>query len=100
MTSRQAASRIEPAEARSLVGLPSPDDTLEDSPAETVIERAAEAAREMLGMDMAYLADTRGGLQGYRAVTGEAASFGASVDRPVSLEGTHCERMLDGRLEL
>ena len=52
---------------------------LEDSSAEQIIERAAEAAREMLGMDMAYVADTRNGLQDYRALTGDAESFGAAV---------------------
>jgi putative nucleotidyltransferase with HDIG domain len=78
---------------------PATSDALADSPAKEIIERAAEAAREMLGMDMAYVADTRGGLQDYRAVTGDGESFGAAVDRPVALEGTYCERMLDGRLD-
>ncbi len=72
---------------------------LEASPAAEIIERAAEAAREMLGMDMAFVADTRTGLQDFRAVAGDGESFGAAVDRPAPLEGTYCERLLDGRLE-
>ncbi len=72
---------------------------LEHSSAAEIIERAAEAAREMLGMDMAYVADTRGGRQDYQAVTGDGESFGAAVDRSVPLEGTYCEKLLDGSLK-
>ena len=100
MASRQAAYELEGSRFLSVVPPPARErGALEDSPAEEIIERAAEAAREMLGMDMAYVADTRGGLQDYRAVTGDAESFGAAVDRPLPLEGTYCERMLDGRLD-
>jgi response regulator RpfG family c-di-GMP phosphodiesterase len=73
--------------------------TEQASATEQIIARAAEAAREMLGMDMAYVADTRGGLQDYRVVTGDGDSFGASVETPVPLEGTYCEMVLDDRLD-
>ena len=86
---------------RTYVARPSPrdDDGLRNSPSGEIIERATEAAREMLGMDMAYVADTRGGLQDYRAVSGDGESFGAAVNCPISLRGTYCERLLDGRLD-
>jgi putative nucleotidyltransferase with HDIG domain len=74
------------------------EDALESAPAAEIIERAAEAAREMLGMDLAYVADTRHGLQDYRVVAGNAESFGAAAGRSVPLEGTYCEKLLDGRL--
>ncbi|HUR85314.1 MAG TPA: HD domain-containing phosphohydrolase, partial [Solirubrobacteraceae bacterium] len=74
-------------------------DALQDAPVDEIIRRALEAAREMLGMDMAYLADTRAGLQDYRTITGAGESFGAAVGEPVALEGTYCELLLGGRLD-
>jgi HD-GYP domain-containing protein (c-di-GMP phosphodiesterase class II) len=64
-----------------------------------VIEGAIETAREFLGMDMAYVAETRHGLQAYYAVGGDAASFGVSAGESVPLEGTYCAAMLDGELD-
>jgi HD-GYP domain-containing protein (c-di-GMP phosphodiesterase class II) len=52
----------------------------------------------MLGMDMAYIADTRGGRQAYHTVTGDGASFGARPGESVPLEGTYCQAVLKGRL--
>ena len=100
MASEEAAYRLEQAAVLSVVTPTSTErDALEDSPADRIIQRAADAAREMLDMDLAYVADTRGGMQDYRAVSGDGESFGAAVDRPVPLEGTYCERLLDGRLD-
>ena len=98
MSRADAAHRRERAAVLSVVAPSGDADALEDAPAEKIIERAAEAAREMLGMDMAYVADTRSGLQDYRAMTGDGESFGAAVGQPIPLEGTYCERVLDGRL--
>ncbi|MGH2839250.1 MAG: HD domain-containing phosphohydrolase [Solirubrobacteraceae bacterium] len=70
-----------------------------DGGVDAIIARAAEAAREMLGMDMAYVADTRLGLQDYRVLTGDGESFGAAVGRPIALEGTYCQQLLNGRLD-
>lgn len=66
---------------------------------ERIIKRAIESAREILGMDMSYVADTRRGRQEYVAVEGDGASFGAQAGDGVPLEGTYCEALLDGRLE-
>jgi response regulator RpfG family c-di-GMP phosphodiesterase len=64
-----------------------------------IVERAAEIAREMLDMDMAYVADTRSGRQDYRCVVGDGASFGAVAGHGIPLEGTYCELLLEGRLD-
>src|SRR5690349_4037790 len=72
---------------------------LTDAAPSEVIERATEAAREMLGMECAFLSDTRSGTQEWTVLTGDAASFGLYADNPPPLEGTYCERMLRGDLE-
>jgi DNA-binding CsgD family transcriptional regulator len=68
------------------------------SPAE-MIEHVLETAREMLGMQMAFVSDTRAGLQDFVALAGDSDSFGASLDGPVPMEGTYCKLMLAGRLD-
>jgi hypothetical protein len=62
------------------------------------IEAALDAARDVLGMDVACVSDTRRGVLDYRAVRGDGESFLVAVGHPVALEGTYCERLLDGRL--
>jgi hypothetical protein len=62
-----------------------------------LIEEALEATRELLGMDIAYLADTRSSHQDYVAVAGDGESFGARVGEPLPLEGTYCAELLAGR---
>jgi response regulator RpfG family c-di-GMP phosphodiesterase len=68
------------------------------APSTEIVTRALDAAREMLDMDLAYVADTREGLQHYRYLTGDGASFGARAGRSVALEGTYCEALLAGDL--
>lgn len=65
---------------------------------EEILGRALEAARETLGMDVAFVADTRRGLEDYRVLTGDAASFGVDASEAAPLAGTYGEAMLDGRL--
>jgi len=95
-----ARPEADPARATLVAGLagqPRGDALGGEAPA-AVIEHAIEAARQMLGMDMAYLADMRGGLQDYCTVTGDGDSFGAAAGVAVTLEGTYCEKMLNGSL--
>ena len=66
---------------------------------EETIDRALEAAREMLSMDMAYLADMREGTQHYRRVTGDGESFGARAGETRRGGGTYCRALLDGGLD-
>jgi hypothetical protein len=56
-----------------------------------VMARAATTAREILGMDMAFVSDTRAGVQRYVCVAGDGDSFGAQRDASLALEGTYCE---------
>jgi response regulator RpfG family c-di-GMP phosphodiesterase len=64
-----------------------------------VIHRALESARDMLDMDLAYVADVRSGVEELVAVAGDAESFGARVGTSVPLDGTYCELLLHGRLD-
>ncbi|MGH9641148.1 MAG: HD domain-containing phosphohydrolase [Terriglobales bacterium] len=62
------------------------------------IEGALATVRELLGMDAAYLAEFTDGRQIYRALDGDAESFGMELDSGPVAEGTYCMRMLSGRL--
>ena len=66
---------------------------------QAIILRAAETAREMLDMDMAFVSDTRRGVQEYSYVSGDHDSFGVTPSCAIPLEGTYCERLLNGRLD-
>jgi response regulator RpfG family c-di-GMP phosphodiesterase len=63
-----------------------------------VIQRALETARDMLDMDLAYVADVRSGMHDLVALAGDGRSFGARVGGQVPLEGTYCELLLRGEL--
>ncbi|MEA2310196.1 MAG: hypothetical protein QOE28_164 [Solirubrobacteraceae bacterium] len=67
-----------------------------DDPVGT-IDRTLDVAREMLGMDAAYLADMREGVQRYRRVTGDGESFGIRTGESAPLEGAYGEALADGR---
>jgi HD-GYP domain-containing protein (c-di-GMP phosphodiesterase class II) len=62
------------------------------------VEGALTTARELLGMDAAYLAEFVDGRQVYRALEGDAESFDMRLDDGPPAEGTYCARMLSGRL--
>jgi response regulator RpfG family c-di-GMP phosphodiesterase len=66
---------------------------------ERVIRRALATARDMLDMDLAYVADVRSGMVDVVAIAGDGESFGARVGMSVPLEGTYCELLLQGRLD-
>jgi response regulator RpfG family c-di-GMP phosphodiesterase len=73
--------------------------------AELLIDRSNESidyvlslAREFLGMDSAYVAEFTDGKQVYRALAGDAASFGQTLGDGPALEGTYCTRMTKGEL--
>jgi len=54
------------------------------------IDIQLEAARELLGMELAYLAETRGGHELYRAVVGEPVGFGVELGDCVPLDRSPC----------
>ena len=63
-----------------------------------VIEHALDAARELLGMDIAYFSELTRGEQVIRQVTGDRGAFPVEPGASVPLEQTYCTRMLAGRL--
>ena len=62
------------------------------------VERALAIVREHLDMDVAYLAEFTGGQEVYRALEGDAESFGLEQGEGIPLEGTYCKRVAEGRL--
>jgi response regulator RpfG family c-di-GMP phosphodiesterase len=74
--------------------------TLASPPAASqIVHDTVELARDALDMDMAFVADTRDGVQQYVDVTGDAASFGAAVGDGPDLDGTYCGKLLAGELD-
>ena len=68
---------------------PSPD---------VVIERALQTARELTGMELAFVGQFRHGRELIRNADGDAERFGLTLDDGPELEATYCQRMVDGRL--
>ena len=62
------------------------------------LERAVQAVREFLGMDVAYVTEISGPQQLFRTVEGDGASFGVASGGVMELDQTYCKRVLDGRL--
>ena len=60
------------------------------------VARVLELARRHLGMDVAYLAEFTGGKQVYRALDGDATSFGWTLHDGPALSGTYCPLMTAG----
>jgi hypothetical protein len=61
-------------------------------------ERALEAVREFLGMEVAYASQFVADQAVVKVVRGEADSFGLREGGTMPLEQTYCQRILDGRL--
>lgn len=62
------------------------------------IERAVQAVREFLGMDVAYTTEMTGSLQTFDTLRGDGESFGIAEGMTMDVEQTYCRRVLDGRL--
>ena len=62
------------------------------------VERALEAMREFLGMDVAYTGEIIGDQMALRAVEGDGASFCISEGMSLPSEQTYCQRVMTGRL--
>ncbi len=71
---------------------------LSDVAIEPSVERAVDAVRDFLGMDVAYATEFVDGQQQFRVLRGDGDSFGMHEDMEVPLAHTYCERVLDGRL--
>lgn len=68
------------------------------SEAHASIARALELARVHLDLDVAFLAQFRGGEEVFRVLEGDGASFGLDEDTAVPLEQTFCARMVKGEI--
>jgi putative nucleotidyltransferase with HDIG domain len=66
--------------------------------ASRTVDRVLDAAREMLGMDVAFVAEFADERLVFRAVGGDAESFGWSEGASVPLEGTYWKGLAEGRL--
>jgi response regulator RpfG family c-di-GMP phosphodiesterase len=62
------------------------------------IDRALEAIRQFLGMDVAYVSRIDGTHQHFETIDGDAESFGISEGEKMPLDQTFCQRILSGRL--
>lgn len=62
------------------------------------VERTLALAREALGMDVAFVSKFEEDRMEFRALEGDAESFGWQEGGGVPLEGTFCKRVVDGRL--
>src|SRR5688572_177984 len=65
----------------------------------SIVHDTVELAREALDMEMAFVADTRAGVQEYVDIAGDAESFGAIVGEGPQLDGTFCGKLLAGQLD-
>jgi GAF domain-containing protein len=64
---------------------------------EPTVDRAVEAVRQFLGMDVAFTTRISGGAQVWETLDG-GESFGMRAGMGLPLEATYCQRVLDGRL--
>ncbi len=62
------------------------------------VERTLALAREELGMDVAFVSRFDEDRMGFRALQGDAESFGWQEGGSVPLEGTFCKRVVNGTL--
>ncbi len=65
---------------------------------DAIVERALNVARELLGMDIGYVAQFKDGKQVYAGVEGDGDSFGMTTGGSYPLEGSYCRRMTLGRI--
>jgi HD domain/GAF domain len=62
------------------------------------VERAVDAVREFLGMEVAFIGQITPDSEILRVVRGDADSFGFAEGQRIALEETYCQRVLRGRL--
>jgi response regulator RpfG family c-di-GMP phosphodiesterase len=62
------------------------------------VGRVLRTAREELGMEMTFVGEFVGDRLAFRALSGDAGSFRFSEGGDLPLEGTFCQRVVEGRL--
>ena len=73
-----------------------PDEGFGPTPGD--IERMLREVREALGMDVAFVSEFAGDELVFRAIEGDAGSFGWREDQGFPLDESYCKRVLEGRL--
>lgn len=73
-------------------------ESLGDDDQAVSLERIVEAARDLLGMDVAYATHHSSTEQIFDSLAGDGESFGISAETRLPLESTYCERILAGDL--
>lgn len=73
--------------------------TTTEIPENSLIRQAMDAARELTGLELAYVSEFVEGAQVIRALSGDNEPFGLVPGEPNALESTYCQRMVDGRLQ-
>lgn len=71
-----------------------PTPTTGPDPSADRLDRILDLARRHLRMDVAYVAAFEDGMQSYRALAGDAESFGMAVGSGTALATTYCELMV------
>ena len=67
-------------------------------PTPEAIEDMLREVREALSMDVAFVSEFAGDELVFRAIEGDADSFGWREDRSFPLDESYCKRVLDGRI--
>ncbi len=62
------------------------------------VASALDAARELLGMEIAYFSEFTDGHQVIRSVHGDSEPFGFGEGTAIPLERTYCKRMVEGTM--
>ncbi|MEA2495460.1 MAG: hypothetical protein QOJ29_3371 [Thermoleophilaceae bacterium] len=60
------------------------------------IEDRLRTARELLGMDIAWIAEFQGGKKVFRTIDGDGDSFGFAEGAAMPLDGSYCKRVALG----
>ncbi len=66
--------------------------------ADGLIEHLLAVARDRLGMELSWVSSFRGELQVFDHIGGDTAAFGLSAGDSLSLSGSYCLRVAEGRL--
>jgi response regulator RpfG family c-di-GMP phosphodiesterase len=72
--------------------------TLSELAQSPTVERAVQAVREFLGMDIAFASQIVDGQQVLEVIRGDTEAFGIPEGARLPLEQTYCHRVLNGRL--
>src|SRR5439155_3910845 len=62
----------------------------------SIVEQTLRSARELLGMDIAWIAELAGGKKVFRALDGDGASFGLAEGDEMPADTSYCQRLVLG----